>query len=180
MCDHAALPAPLLRPGSARPSLAPASAPHAAEPAASVRKHCQVFPAAPSQVRQARNFLAAALGACPVADDAILCLSELASNAVLHSDSRKPGGTFTVRAEVHDGDYVWIEVEDNGGLWEERDHCDQRPHGLDIVRKLTTDNGRDGDAVTGWGTWAQLDWPAPASRQSRPRRRGYVPPGRLG
>jgi anti-sigma regulatory factor (Ser/Thr protein kinase) len=38
---------------------------------------------------------------------------ELATNAVLHSASRNPGGTFTVRASIFD-DHVRIEVEDNG------------------------------------------------------------------
>ena len=37
---------------------------------------------------------------CPRADDVILCASELAANAALHSRSRLPGGTFTVRATV--------------------------------------------------------------------------------
>src|SRR6202035_4736116 len=49
---------------------------------------------------EARAFLRAALDGCPVADDAVLCVSEWGANAVLHSDSRKAGGTFTVRAEV--------------------------------------------------------------------------------
>lgn len=35
----------------------------------------------------------------PRASDALLCLSGLAANWVLHSNSRRPGGTFTVRAE---------------------------------------------------------------------------------
>jgi anti-sigma regulatory factor (Ser/Thr protein kinase) len=82
---------------------------------APARTHHQVFAARADQVRQARNFLRAALEGCPQADDAVLCISELASNSVLHSNSSKPGGTFTARAEVQHGDYVHIEVEDNGG-----------------------------------------------------------------
>ena len=49
------------------------------------------FPARPEQVGQARKFLAAALGGCPATDDAVLCLSELVGNSVLHSASRRPG-----------------------------------------------------------------------------------------
>ena len=54
-----------------------------------------------------------------MADDVILCASELAANAAIHSHSCLPGGTFTVRAKISPGDYAWIEVEDNGGpgLW---------------------------------------------------------------
>jgi Histidine kinase-like ATPase domain len=161
MRDHAVLPVSLSLPGSA--AVPPVSAP---------RTYDRVFVAEPSQVGAARRFLADALGGCPMADDALLCLSELASNSVLHSNSKKPGGTFTVRAEVHDGDYLWLEVEDSGGPWEKRDHRDGRPHGLDIVRALAADTGRDGDPVTGWVMWARLDWPAPASDQQA----GLAPP----
>ena len=129
----------------------------ATKPAVPVWKHERLFPGTPNQVREARKFLAAALDGCPAADDAILCISELASNSILYSNSRRPGGTFTVRTEVHDGDYVWIEVEDKGGTWHERPHRDSRPHGLDIVRELSAQCGKDGDELTGWIIWARLD-----------------------
>ena len=121
----------------------------------------RVFQARADQVREARTFLRAALDGCPIADDAVLCISELATNSCLHSDSRKPGGTFTVRAEVHHGNYVWIEVEDNGGPWNQHPHRDSHPHGLDIVAALAADSGIDGDPITGWAVWARLDWPPP-------------------
>jgi hypothetical protein len=76
----------------------------------------------------------------------------------LHSASGKAGGTFTVRTEVHEGDYVWIEVEDNGGTWDQHIRPDSRPHGLDIVRALAADSGIDGDPLTGWIVWARIDW----------------------
>ncbi|HEY4850966.1 MAG TPA: ATP-binding protein, partial [Streptosporangiaceae bacterium] len=123
------------------------------------RKHEQVLPARPDQVRVARAFLAAVLADCPAADDAIMCISELATNSCLHSDSREAGGTFTVRVEVHPGDYVWVEVEDSGGPWNEHAHRDGRPHGLDVVRALSAESGIDGDPITGWVSWARLDWP---------------------
>jgi hypothetical protein len=125
-------------------------------------KREQVLPARPDQVRKARAFIASVLAGCPVADDAIMCISELATNSIVHSASRNAGGTFTVRAEVHHGDYVWIEVEDNGGAWNQHAHSDGRPHGLDIVRALTAETGIDGDPITGWVTWARLDWPTPS------------------
>ncbi|HEX9537032.1 MAG TPA: ATP-binding protein [Streptosporangiaceae bacterium] len=120
----------------------------------------RAFPAQPAQVREARQFLRAAMEGCPAADDAVLCVSELAANSCLHSDSRKADGTFTVRAEIHEGDYVWIEVEDNGGHWNQHVHPDGRPHGLDIVRALAADSGIDGDPLTGWIVWARINWPA--------------------
>jgi hypothetical protein len=117
------------------------------------------FPARPDQVGQARKFLALTLEGCPVADDALLCLSELASNSVLHSESRRPGGTFTVRAEMRPGQYVRVEVHDAGGPWDEHPCTDGRPHGLAIVRDVATYSGTDGNALTGWIAWARLDWP---------------------
>jgi hypothetical protein len=126
----------------------------------------RAFPATPSQVREARRFLSGILDGCPVADDAVLCISEMAANSCLHSASGKAGGTFTVRAEIHEGSYVWIEVEDSGGPWNQHAHPDGRPHGLDIVRALATDSGRDGDPLTGWIAWARIDWP-PASGPAR-------------
>jgi serine/threonine-protein kinase RsbW len=119
----------------------------------------RAFPATAPQVREARAFLRAALEGCPIADDIVLCASELAANSCLHSASGNAGGTFTVRAEIHEGDYVWIEVEDNGGHWNQRVHSDGRPHGLDIVRAYATDFGIDGDPLTGWAVWVRIDWP---------------------
>jgi hypothetical protein len=139
------------------------------------RAFTRSFPARPDQVREARKFLRAALEGCPAADDAVLCISELAANAVLHSDSRKPGGTFTVRAEVHPGDYLWVEVEDNGGRWHQHAHADGRPHGLDIVRALAADSGIDGDPVTGWVAWARLDLPPAGPPHPAGQGRGTAP-----
>lgn len=116
-----------------------------------------MLPAHADQVRVARAFIAAILPACPAAGDAVLCVSELASNAVLHSASRNPGGTFTVRAAMFD-DHVRVEVEDNGGPWHEHPNHDGRSHGLDIVSKLAAGCGRDGSPLTGWVAWAQLQW----------------------
>jgi serine/threonine-protein kinase RsbW len=116
------------------------------------------FAAVPEQVGQARRLLASALSGCPAADDVVLCLSELASNSVLHSASSRPGGAFTVRVEVLRGDYVRIEVRDEGGSWRERPGADGRAHGLAIVRALAAESGTDGDAATGWIAWARLDW----------------------
>jgi serine/threonine-protein kinase RsbW len=117
----------------------------------------QVLPACRDQVLVARAFIAAVLAASPAADDAMLCVSELATNAVVHSASRDPGGTFTVRAAIFD-DCVRVEVEDNGGSWEDRLHHDGRPHGLDIVRELAADCGRHGSPLTGRVVWARLEW----------------------
>ncbi len=116
----------------------------------------------PDQARRVRAAVAGHLAGCPAADDAILIVSELASNAIVHSNSA--GEFFTVRVEVYPG-YVWIECEDRGGAW----HCkpqDDRPHGLDIIEALAgpdnwgTETTGDGDRVV----WARLGLPREGSQ----------------
>jgi len=86
-----------------------------------------------------------------VADDVILCASELAANAVLHSDSRLPSGTFTVRTTISPDHYVRIDVEDNGGPWAPAASDPPHHHGLDIVRTLASAWGIDPDRRTAYG-----------------------------
>ena len=102
-----------------------------------------------------RRAVARHLAGCPAADDMILIVSELASNAVMHSASR--GQFFTVRAELYP-DHVRVEVEDLGGSWRGR-HCDGRPHGLDVVEAFTGPDGWGIETTTDGGrvVWARLD-----------------------
>jgi anti-sigma regulatory factor (Ser/Thr protein kinase) len=116
------------------------------------------FAARRDQVGEARRFLAGILNACPAASDAILVLSELASNCVVHSASAERSGTFTVTAEIQDGEYVRIEARDDGGSWTPHQDADDRPHGLDIVATLAPKSGVSGDPLTGWTSWAVIAW----------------------
>jgi anti-sigma regulatory factor (Ser/Thr protein kinase) len=118
----------------------------------------RTFPASPDQVAHARQFLSRFLADCPLADDALLICSELATNAILHSESRLPGGWFAVRAEVRDGDYVWLEVEDQGGRWAEDDSSEEGGRGLEIVAMLADYWDVRGDD-TARVVCARLDWP---------------------
>ena len=108
------------------------------------------------EVRQVRREIVDYLGGCPVADDLVFIASELASNAVLHTQSR--GSTFTVRCHATPGQ-ARIEVEDLGGPWRRRNPGD-RPHGLDIIEALTGPGGWGTEAAdTGGRTvWARLTW----------------------
>jgi serine/threonine-protein kinase RsbW len=115
------------------------------------------YPGTAEQLRAVRADLRAVLRDCPIADDVILCASELAANAATHSRSRLPGGTFTVRAKVCPGDYAWIEAEDDGGPASPRIRDPIGHHGLDIVRALATDWGIGGDH-TARTIWARFDW----------------------
>ena len=118
------------------------------------------YPGTSKHISAVRADLRGLLDGCPMADDVILCASELAANAALHSRSRLPGGQFTVRAELHPGDYVWIEVEDSGRPWLETAADSTQGHGLDIIGALASDWAVDGDHINRI-VWARFDWPHP-------------------
>lgn len=107
-------------------------------------------------VSQVRRDIAAYLADCPAANDLVLIASELAANAIIHTQSR--GSTFTVRCHASPGQ-VRIEVEDHGGPWRPRQGGD-RPHGLDIVQALTGPGqwGTQPSGNEGRIVWAQLTW----------------------
>ena len=121
----------------------------------------RVFPAAPAQAREARRFLAGILTDSPVADDAITCLSELATNAIVHSRSRQAAGNFTVRAEIRVGGGLRVEVQDQGGAWTAHPAAPDASEGrgLTIVASLTSDWGRTGDIQDGWTVWFEMNCP---------------------
>jgi hypothetical protein len=133
------------------------------------RTFTRSYPGERGQPRMVRAALALLLEGCPRADDAVLITSELAANAVVHSNSGAPGGRFTIGVEVHYGDYVWIEVQDQGGPWIRRADRDGEVHGLDLVDALAGAGnwGIDGDPEHGHITWVRVDWPTgcPAGRK---------------
>ena len=116
------------------------------------------YPGSVEHVSMVRTHLRALLRDCPVADEVILCASELAANAARHSDSRFPGGTFIVRVTVnpsHRG--VSVEVEDQGGPWIAAPDESTGHHGLDILRALAKEWGIDGNHAART-VWARFDW----------------------
>jgi len=134
----------------------------------------RAFPATPDQAREARRFLAAILNGRPAAEDAVLCLSELAANATIHSKSRMPGGYFSVRVQLH-GSQLRVETHDNGGPWTWPEHpSEQHGRGLLILSKLARAWGRSGDSDTGWTVWFELLMTAhtPASQSPVPEGSG--------
>ena len=112
--------------------------------------------ARPEMVGAARSFVAKAFGqADPATDVAVLLSSEIVTNAVLHSNSRRPGGTVTISA-VELGGGVRIEVTDEGSersLPEVKRHgCVSGGHGLLLVQTLADRWGylRDEFGTTVW------------------------------
>ena len=99
------------------------------------------FPGQPCEISAARAYLAEVVGQAgcrELADDACLLVSELAGNAVLHTRSGSPGGSFVVAVESC-SDGLRISVTDQGGqdvpqvLHEEREESGR---GLSIVEAL--------------------------------------------
>lgn len=125
----------------------------------------RTFPGEPGQVGEARRWLSLLIGGFEAADEAVLACSELAANAIVHTDSGLPGGMFTVRVAI-EPDSVRIEVLDQGGSWtDRRDDTDriqrtalppedetQCGRGLTIIAAIASAWGISGDqqARTAW------------------------------
>ena len=99
-------------------------------------------PGRPDQVHAARVFTSEALGDDhPCEPVAVLLVSELVTNSVLHSDSRLPGGMITVTVTSAGPDAVRVEIRDAGGptlpfLKEAGDVAAEGGHGLQLVDRL--------------------------------------------
>jgi anti-sigma regulatory factor (Ser/Thr protein kinase) len=121
------------------------------------------IPGRPDQVGAARSFVARNLGGHPASDVLVLLASETVTNAVLHSNSRHPGGTVTVtvleaagglRVDVADaGSELNIpQVKGNGRV--------TSGHGLFLVQALADEWGY-ARAEAGTTVWF---WVAPRQR----------------
>lgn len=128
-------------------------------------RYARSYPGRPDQVRAVRSFLREVLAPWPRADDAVAVGSELAANASVHSRSGVPGGVFTVRAEVSEGQYLHIAVTDDGGSWDPAGSSVLPGHGLDVVQAIAgpANWGLSG-GYAGRVVWARLCWPASGSR----------------
>jgi anti-sigma regulatory factor (Ser/Thr protein kinase) len=130
----------------------------AARPApALTRSH--TFLATADQARPARQFLAATLNGSALTGDALICLSELVTNSICHSNSARPGGAFTVRARLWPG-LLRVEAEDEGAPWAHGHHDDgQSGRGLLIVSQLATAWGISGNGATSRTVWFEMTHP---------------------
>jgi anti-sigma regulatory factor (Ser/Thr protein kinase) len=118
------------------------------------------YPGTASQASRVRADLAQIASVFPAADELTLLASELAANAITHSRSGEPGGTFTVRAWLCPGDHAWIEVIDQGGDWASPNpDDDEHGRGLGIVAAIAGDGnwGINGDHTYRLA-WFRLNW----------------------
>jgi anti-sigma regulatory factor (Ser/Thr protein kinase) len=119
------------------------------------------IPGRPEHVREARAFVAKALGELhPSLDTAVLLTSELVTNAVMHSASRCLGGSVSVLIMDSSGG-LRIEVADEGSDLSSPvvrgDVYASDGHGLFLVQTLSDQWGylRDGKGTTVWFWLAQ-------------------------
>ena len=123
-----------------------------------------LLPGVPESVGQARALVRGTLGEhCPAIDAAVLCTSELVTNAILYTRSGRPGGVVVVTVDIGDGE-VTIGVVDAGACG--RPAIAARPvdsgeggFGLRIVEQLAAGWGThqiDGGARV--VTWVRFRW----------------------
>jgi anti-sigma regulatory factor (Ser/Thr protein kinase) len=104
------------------------------------------IPGRPENVREARAFVAKALGdKWPATDVALLLTSEIVTNAVLHSRSARAGGTLTLLVTEAEGG-LRVQVCDGGSDFSipvvKRDPCTAGDgHGLLLVQALADNWG---------------------------------------
>ncbi|MGI5120764.1 ATP-binding protein [Marinactinospora thermotolerans] len=130
------------------------------------------FPGLPSQIKHARRFVERLLATSPEAATATLLTSELATNAITHSASGRPGGKFEVTVRAASG-WTRVEVRDLGGSElpqaQHKDPYDTSEHGrgLDLVEALATKWGTEPRADgLGLLVWFELTWDEGASLDS--------------
>jgi anti-sigma regulatory factor (Ser/Thr protein kinase) len=99
---------------------------------------------------------------CPVADEVIAGVWELAANACLHSNSKLSGGQFAMTVHDFTGDYVYAEVRDQGSTWNaDLAKTAEWPHGLYLVQQIATTYGSAGGR-RGWIIWFTVKYPVAA------------------
>lgn len=147
-----------LRPRSAGRE-APSAPAERAAPAEPPGANSLTISGIPKNVARARAFVAEVLGPDhPCADVAVLLCSELVTNAVLHSDSRRPGGTVTIAvADLMDS--VEVKVIDEGSASSipvvKADTLAADGHGLFLVENLAERWGYESDDA-GTAVWFLL------------------------
>lgn len=135
--------------------------------------YCRTFPGHMEQVGHARRWTRDILSEGPHADDAALIVTELGTNALLHSASGNQGEAFYLTI-THTPETVWISVTDAGGTRttphvEHPDEDDTHGRGLALVSALTQDLHVHGNDEYGHTVTAELH----TATATSPLTRGY-------
>lgn len=139
--------------------------------AAVLRQSRRVFPGHERELSRLRRWLSSMLPDCPERDEVLSVATELGSNALEHTASGNPGGTFVVEMALHQS-LVHVAVADGGSPGEPRvirDLDAERGRGLLLVHALSARIGWTGDE-RGRVVWAQIAWPDDLGVASDPSR----------
>lgn len=121
----------------------------------------RAFPGCADQIAKARQFVSAELTGCPVTDEAVLCVSELATNALMHTESGD-SGKFEVIVQRGPSS-ARISVRDQGAasapMAQPVDLASESGRGLGLVSVIADLWGQSGD-VAGRIVWFELRWEA--------------------
>lgn len=125
----------------------------------------RVFPGTPEQVQAARAFVARYLAGCPARETLRSCVSELCTNAILHTASGA-GGVFTVEVLRPRPGAACVAVTDQGSAAGPprvlpRDRGSEDGRGLALVAALAGRWGYHRAAGGGLTVWAEATWPVP-------------------
>jgi serine/threonine-protein kinase RsbW len=122
------------------------------------------FPGSTDQVGRARGWLEELLPGCEPLDDLSLLVSELCTNAVLHTDSGKPGGKFSLTIEwtpvavkaliLDQGSPTVPTITAGKDAWD-----DEYGRGLFLVDQLA-DHWDTTDFPDGRLVWLEIPWTA--------------------
>jgi serine/threonine-protein kinase RsbW len=119
----------------------------------------QTFASGPDSAREARRWVEPVLGPWvepPVITDALLVVSELVTNAVMHGD-----GPVRVRV-LHCSGYLRVEVSDDGGgdvIMRDTDPESTGGRGMLVVAHVARAWGVIGRAPAGKTVWAEVASP---------------------
>ena len=104
-----------------------------------------VLPGIDLAPRYARSLLMRSRLARHIGDDLVLCLSELVTNAVLHSRSSLPGGRLMVIVQAEGSGVLRVTVLDEGPLGTKDRTAlglpDEHGRGLEIIEALSIEHG---------------------------------------
>lgn len=125
------------------------------------------LPAKPQHVARARDFIAISLGNDhPCAEALTVIVSELVTNSIRHSRSRRKSGNVTVTLRCPPGGglgmehHIRVEVTDDGGTGlpslRPAGTCDVRGRGLHLVEALADAWDCTCDPAGSTTTWAEV------------------------
>lgn len=119
----------------------------------------RIFAGSPRELRNVRSFVNQVIHGCPVADDIALLVSELATNAIMHTASGA-GGTFSVSVGADDKN-VRVEVRDLGSGKAPTVHDSkvtaEAGRGLRLVEVIAARWGYSG-GQHGRVVWFEVEW----------------------